>query len=220
MGGIVSDNTDTFGRVTLRWSPTLPPEKRSEIVAKMQAIKPARRRAPVTSERARQLAQAHGAAVIARPDQDDAARVPWTVRVYYRSQGGEVLCFEAPGLTEPRAAALYSECDSDRSDAMGAQQWRQSGEAPAMWSGARLIVLPSQMGPGSKIGTSEELALAPVVETTPAPEPAPVVEPTPACLIPASEIARAFQAAESPIVGRHFQAAMARRTARQRSMRQ
>ena len=180
--------TATGGQVEIRWygqhgvgpaggSPHTSEEQRTELRDAIAALR-TRRQQPArpNHDRARAEAERHGADVLAKPDDVHASRVPWTVRIYYRSMGDEVLCFEATGLTERAAktlAAAHRQIDAEvaggrrrkvsapGSDAHDAEQWPAHRPAPPIRHGARLVVLPSQRTDPVEVadgGDDEDLA--------------------------------------------------------------
>ena len=163
--------TADSGQVEIRWYgrhgvnpavgiPLASEEQRAELREEIAAIRTRRRAsARPNYERARAEAERHGAAVLAKQDDAHASRVPWTVRIYYRSLGDELLCFEVTGLTERAAKTLtaaHRQVDAEvawgrrrkvsapGSDAYDAEQWPAHRSAPSIRHGARLVVLRSQ----------------------------------------------------------------------------
>ncbi len=86
--------------------------ERDEVIAAVRAIKPTRRRARAqpNHERARARMESRGLAALELPDRDPPTHARrWIVRVYYHSEGDELLCFDAGPLTIQAADALASE---------------------------------------------------------------------------------------------------------------
>lgn len=68
------------------------------------------------------------------------------VRIYYKSEGGELLCVEAAPLTHHAASELVFKYSMKASGAVHVE----SGPAafrPAPWGGARIVVFPSHAAP-------------------------------------------------------------------------
>ena len=147
-------------------------ERRATFLAAWEAFKPAKRRRPSYPVRPGALEKT-GTTVLEHPDRSEARSKGVVVRVYYRSEGGEVLCFDTAPLTEGQAEELENEHRERAypqafdaatrkwtkrpgswgiSDALGTERrtWKlldtgsAAGEAPPPRAGARLVVLPSQ----------------------------------------------------------------------------
>lgn len=193
---MTTTDIDRIGMCVVRWDAGVSPQARAKLREKIRAVKPIRARRVPTHIKARELNEARGLKAIQGPE--GGCGQPWIVRIYYRSMGGEILAFEARGLSTVAAEALYAE-HQDLSDALGAQKFREDrpDKAPDLWSGARLVVLPSQ-----------RLETATTVADDPAKAPTLALAPNlPIETLPVS--------AEAPRVPRSlFQAAMARRAAR------
>lgn len=137
------------GQMSLWWRPEVTDDQRAQILAKMHAIKPHRRRPRRLDHGAARAAwERRGAACLDAPDVHEVPEAKrrshrHVVRVYYRSMGDELLCFEAHDLTEHAASTL---CSSLRGTAETVS-WRSDApedKSPALRHGARLVVLPSQ----------------------------------------------------------------------------
>lgn len=127
----------------ITWNLQCPQDKRDEIAAEMDSIKPTRAKRPISHARARAAAEARGAAAILKPDATEPhERASMWIRVYYRSVGGELLAFEHGPM---RSGDLRRCRDSlQNSDSLGYDVW-QGSELRPVRSGARVVVLPSQM---------------------------------------------------------------------------
>ena len=140
-------------------------ERREEFARDVLAIKPLRRRSSkVDHARARARLEAAGSKAIAEADRATPEELAsskgrkWLVRIYYWSEGGELLCFDAgpyhratadrvageharqdyrPRQSSPPSAEVF-----DR-DQVGADAIAQ-GDVRRPVRGARLVVLPSQ----------------------------------------------------------------------------
>lgn len=85
-------------------------EVREQFARDVLAIKPLRRPGRVKPERARALIEAAGARAIATPDREPPANGrKWLVRIYYYSDGGELLCFDAGPYHRQTADRVASE---------------------------------------------------------------------------------------------------------------
>lgn len=77
------------------------------------------------------------------------------VRIYYLSEGGELLCTDTPIITRQAADQLEIHLSAKRSDCVAFERWKaedywgKDNPAPPLRPGARLVVLPSQ---GSQTG--------------------------------------------------------------------
>jgi len=152
---VIATSAERVDQTEIRWSATCPVEKREEIRAKMRAIKP-RRTVRINHRRARRDWEAQGTRALAALERVEP-RHSWTVRVYYRSQNDELLCFEATDLTESQATVLHSECsrwnrpnpdwhrgmpsnlryrscDPQRSDAYDADCWHAGSWQSGVWT--------------------------------------------------------------------------------------
>lgn len=131
------------GRAQIRFNFNVPAAEVDAIRLAHAAIKTARRPA-----RRRGDMEAAGAAVLADPPREHAKR-PWTVRLFYTSQGNEPLAADFHGYTEAEAhthAGRWGRC------------WRADGKTPTpdVPGGYRLVTFPS-----------EYLAITPDPEETP-----------------------------------------------------
>lgn len=108
------------GQVALRWSKELDYRafsnepgtiaERDGIIAEMQSIRYRQRTPRVDHARARAKLERAGLDTLELPDRDPPTPARrWIVRVYYRSEGGELLCFDAGPLTVQAADKLASE---------------------------------------------------------------------------------------------------------------
>lgn len=127
--------TETHGQLSLVWSAALSDDARAALRGKLLAL-PRKRRQRVNHARARARWEQRGAAVLARPDTHESTYALHVVRVYYTSQGGELLYFETTLPTNAAHALAYS-CRLS-------QIWAIDTDAPRARTGARFVVLPSQ----------------------------------------------------------------------------
>ncbi len=109
------------GQIAIAWRPALDSRafanvpdtiaERDAVLVAMRTIKTTRRARPRPNhERARAKLEARGLDALELPDRDPATPArKWIVRVYYRSEGDELLCFDAGPLTVQAADALASE---------------------------------------------------------------------------------------------------------------
>lgn len=120
------------------WNLQLDPIKRAEIEAKIAAVRPAGKRRPHSYERARAREESRALAILQSPPVAPLARdeYHWIVRIYYTSQGNELLACDSAPLTHPGALSLCSQCPD-------AEVQRADRPLP-LRSGARLVRLPSQ----------------------------------------------------------------------------
>lgn len=153
---------ERIGQTEIRWSTACPEDTRAKLRTEIAEIKPQRHASRIGPRAARAAWERRGERALAAPDRAPntgrRARDPWTVRVYYRSMGGEILCFDVQALTADESLALESECAQVtrwdgranvahpplRSDAIDADRWRSSSPVPPIRHGARLVTLPSQ----------------------------------------------------------------------------
>lgn len=138
------DDMTTLGQCTIRWSPAADSAARDGLLAKMQAIRPTtKRRTAINYERNRARAREVAERILAEPDNAAmAAKRPVVVRIYYRSQGGDLLAFDTAPMTPCASDRLIDHCrQSDVID------WDifPSGGARGLRKDARLVVLPSQV---------------------------------------------------------------------------
>lgn len=133
---------------------------------KIAAVRPLRRAGRPSPERARAVFEAAGARALAEDDRSAAsASARWLVRVYYRSAGGEILCFDAGPFarqTADRVAGLHAARQifvEKRDRRTGAGMYQDHPDDPpsaevlrvadagaiAPGHSARLVVLPSQV---------------------------------------------------------------------------
>lgn len=162
-------------QLMLGWARAASPEARQATRDAIAAMTPTRRgrRPSVKPARARALAEATGERNLRAPDAHEANRArTYAARVYYRSEGGEILAFEVRNLTWQgayelrsvhgarrdtrwdKASERWTETLTTTSDAYDAEAWdtrweneklRVPREAdPPLQHGARLVVLPSQ----------------------------------------------------------------------------
>ncbi len=146
---------ENCGQVTIKWSDKATEEQRSEIRKEMARIR-TRRAYGRTVEAARRLAQERGHAILSAPDSDEVLCRPHFVRIYYRSQGGEILYSESVH-SERDAEKLFSEYAFPGlgTAKCGAQHWPVNlDETPPPFKGARLVLLPSQ-GPAGHVVSDE-----------------------------------------------------------------
>lgn len=185
------DDTAKIGNATVRWASGLDATGRDDLLRKMQAIRPAKRRPRVNHERARAAAEERGGAALARPDTaEPSERACMVVRIYYRSQGEEILAFDTAPMTSAAASRLHSEYSSPGWVGVDSDIFPVSAPKP-LRSDARFVVLPSQRS--EPVAESWDAPVAAVLALVP--------EPT--------------QAAPIPTTRRSYYAdAMARRVAR------
>lgn len=201
-------DTDTVGPCTIRWSPTSTPETRAGLLAKMRHIPKHRARPAVNHDRARSLADRHGAAILEGTTDAPPASARCMVRVYYRSMGGEILAFDAGPMTPNAADRMQRQC----TEALDTDRFAL-GESKSLMRGARLVVLPSQRAEPVQVETADlafEITPTPalIVEPIAEPAPTPIAEPTPVALPPVYPVL-------APVArGSFYGAAMARRAAR------
>lgn len=158
---------ERVGQLEITWYQQSSAADRESFHAKLGKIKSARAYRVSYATRVSQW-EAQGLAAIMAP-QPEQQHAPHMVRIYYYSEGGEILAFEA---TLGRAAAdrlcyahhaqqigyrvgpsKYDGPDPDRiitgpgpgSDARDAEIWQLGAKVPPLRHGARLVVLPSQM---------------------------------------------------------------------------
>ncbi len=136
-----------IGQLSLWWRPTVADDQRAQILAKLHAIKPNRRCTRIRHGAARAVWERRGAACLDAPDATELTdrnrrSHRHVVRVYYRSIGDELLCFEAHDLTDREATSLR-----DSLPRTATERWKADDseeKIPAIRQGARLVVLPSQ----------------------------------------------------------------------------
>ena len=139
-------------------------ERREEFARDVLAIKPLRRRSSkVDHARARARLEAAGSKAIAEADRATPEELAsskgrkWLVRIYYWSEGGELLCFDAGPYhraTADRVAGEHARQDyrPRQSSPPSAEVFDRDQRARAIAQGdvrrpvrgARLVVLPSQ----------------------------------------------------------------------------
>lgn len=139
-------------------------ERREEFARDVLAIKPLRRRSSkVDHARARARLEAAGSKAIAEADRATPEELAsskgrkWLVRIYYWSEGGELLCFDAGPYhraTADRVAGEHAPQDyrPRQSSPPSAEVFDRDQRARAIAQGdvrrpvrgARLVVLPSQ----------------------------------------------------------------------------
>lgn len=134
-----------------------------------------RRRRQLSREAALAQLDSYGAGVYSELDAEPPGlRMTWAVRIYYRSEAGEILAAEFGGLSWQRAKALKQEHTAQAwNDAPG--KMREDGEPdndgpPPVLDGARLVIWPSEhdrreaatgtAAPWLRVITDEELAAA------------------------------------------------------------
>lgn len=84
-------------------------EERDRWRAELCNVKARARRGRVNHERARAALENTGARVLGEPDKGPATPMrKYVARVYYHSEGDELLCFDAPNLTYDTATAIAS----------------------------------------------------------------------------------------------------------------
>lgn len=157
-GGIV-DGTNAK-QLVIRW-PESPSTfvtlemtaERAARLAAIRAVKPYKYRRPARPNPAlaRERYLAAGQRAIDSSDSPEPAPSPrarrHTVRVYYTSEGGELLAFDAPGLTEPEATALRDAHQNAEMFPDNVRDLKKPGR------GARLVALPSQSAERVKVST-------------------------------------------------------------------
>ena len=155
--------TNTAAQYSLRFFPSASDEDRATTAAAIAAVRPFKaprqRREPDALER-------RGAKALAAPDAPSSKRTTTVLRIYYRSEGGEVLAFATPALTGAEASAItYDLAMSDalgwvaleelpggrvREDAQPSETFRAAHRRAPLTAfdgaikGARLVTLPSQ----------------------------------------------------------------------------
>lgn len=154
----MSEDTVTVGQCTIRWSPTADSDTREGLLAKMRAIRPSKRRvAAVNYERNRARAQESAEYILSQPDVTDPPKRGVTVRIYYRSQGGEILAFDTAPMTPYAAQRLADHCR--QSDVIDYDIFPVGG-VRSLRRDARLVVLPSQATDAVQVSCDESLATA------------------------------------------------------------
>lgn len=101
---------EQFGAASIAFSPSVGEDLRSKIRARFYTLVPSKRARAMSTNytAARRGAEARGARALALPD-SEPGKARAITRVYYRSMGGEILCFEAL-LPHKAAQDLKSEC--------------------------------------------------------------------------------------------------------------
>ena len=144
------DTTRITEQCVIRWGAGVTAETRDALLRKMARIRPTRPhrdRAP-NYDRALELAGERGEIALRarQPDlsapADDKAR--HIVRIYYRSMGGEILACDSAPLGTAAANALERDMNDDTSWSLGTERY-YVGFVGALRSGARLVILPSQV---------------------------------------------------------------------------
>jgi hypothetical protein len=153
---------ERVGQTQIRWSAACPTETRTKLRAEIAEIKPQRRASRIGPRAARATWERRGERALAAPDvpeltDTNRAYHRHVVRVYYRSMGDEILCFESRGLTEAESHTLHGaharrrdvfgkKIGAPGSDALDAELHWQDDDAgiPPVGYGARLVTLPSQ----------------------------------------------------------------------------
>jgi hypothetical protein len=148
------DDTTKFGNTTIRWGAGVASDKRAEVLAKMQAIRPSKaRRVKISHDNARAAAEERGERALAQPDATEPSqRANTVVRVYYRSMGDELLAFDAGPMRRCDAYRLTSSIPE-------AVDWDvfQGTQERHLRSGARLVVLPSQRTESAEVESASEV---------------------------------------------------------------
>lgn len=146
------------GQTEITWAkhpvgdPATVESERVRIVSAIETLKTLRRTLRVNHAKARERFEARGLAAMAERSTPHAAPTH-VVRIYYVSQGDELLCFDAGPMSLRAAATLASETDRDSGVRRGMHGQRDvvaevidTRKGPIKPpKGARLVVLPSQM---------------------------------------------------------------------------
>lgn len=155
------DTSQVTPQCFIRWGASVPAETRQAILGKALAIRPAAPRRPHSYERARKLAADAAEERLTARD-PECTGTQWFVRVYYRSIGDEILCFDAGPMTRGSAARLESQCNAPGSMSLGADGYTTDpNNGSHMYPGARLVTLPSQHT--SPVQVVSEPVVAPVL---------------------------------------------------------
>ena len=105
----------------------------------------------------RHSSERRGLAYLTSPDPDYGVKREWKVRIYYTSEGGELLCVDSAAMSRRKAESLAASLPPSRegrgdyfgrgySSAAHAIEINKADYDGAPRFGARLVILPSQMG--------------------------------------------------------------------------
>jgi len=133
------------GQTVITWAkhpigdPATVEADRAHIVHEIGSIKTARRSVRVNHVKARERFEARGLAAITAVE-PSSAKPTHVVRIYYTSQGDELLCFDAGPMSRAAADSL-AHATRARTEVIDTRLWNPI----PLPKGARLVVLPSQM---------------------------------------------------------------------------
>ena len=104
--------------------------------------------------------ETRGARNLAAPAPSPSKSATWIVRIWYRSQGGELLACDSRPLTRGQADDLAWQMRRNDSDAVDAEVWRVDSRHAS--DRGRLVVLPSQGPAPERMADTAAPVAAPV----------------------------------------------------------
>lgn len=211
----VDSMTEQIGAAIVTWSPQATDAVRSKIRGAMATIGSSsvpRRRAAPSYPRNRHAAERRGLRALESPDVEpcETARQK-IVRIYYRSQGGELLYVETAPMSDRTASSLIGAYGEDSpTDALAVQCFSPSNPQKELY-GSRRAILPSQRSePTTTEKDPPEQSCFPTAPLC-VDDPSPGAEPSTVCVEDPPQQAATDATRD---IGRLFQAALARRAER------